>query len=212
MWRKIGLGAAKLLAGIVAATAAVDLLFVVISGTPLRWVLPVPPVALYGPDPDTGYRHRANVSGLWLTEHRSLVTTSNLGLRDRNRNLNHDGARAVVVGESFVEALQVDQSGTAVAVAEGILSRERPGTEVVNLGLAGARPAVDVARLQSEGRRLTPDLAVIMLSVETLLLPTAMDDSEFTGYRRDARGEFRLASGFRDTRGSRLRTSLARRV
>src|ERR1700687_1744849 len=92
MWRKIGLGAAKLLAGIVVATAAGDLLFVVISRTPLRWALPVPPVALYGPDPDTGYRHRANVSGLWLTEHRSLITISNLGLRDRNRNVDHDGA------------------------------------------------------------------------------------------------------------------------
>jgi hypothetical protein len=212
MMRKLCLGTLKLLAGVAVATAAVELLFAFIDATPLRWILPVPPVALYGPDPDTGYRHRANVSGLWLTEHRSLVTTSNLGLRDRNRNLNHDGARAVVVGESFVEALQVDQSGTAVAVAEGILSRERPGTEVVNLGLAGARPAVDVARLQSEGRRLTPDLAVIMLSVETLLLPTAMDDSEFTGYRRDARGEFRLSYGFRDTSGYRFRTSLAGRV
>jgi hypothetical protein len=111
-----------------------------------------------------------------------------------------------------VEALQVDQSDTAVAVAERILSREHPGTEVVNLGLAGARPAVEVARLQSEGHRLTPDLAIVMLSVETLLSPSVMDDSEFTGYRRDASGEFRLSYGFRDSRGYRFRTSLAGRV
>ena len=201
------------MAGIAVATAAVELMFAFIAATPLRWILPVPPVALYGPDPDTGYRHRANISGMWLTEHRSFVTTSNLGLRDRNRNLDHDGApRAVVIGDSYVEALQVDDSQTAVAVAEGILSREHPGTEVVNLGLAGARPAVEVARLQSEGRRLTPDLAVIMLSVETLLAPSAMDDSEFTGYRRDAHGKFRLSYGFRDSRGYRFRTSRAGRV
>src|ERR1700732_1749305 len=118
MWRKVCRQTLKLLAGVASATLMVELLLVLISTTPLRWILPVPPVALYGPDPDTGYRHRANVSGLWLTEHRSLVTTSNLGLRDRNRNLNHDGARAVVVGESFVEALQVDQSGSC---------RRRPG-------------------------------------------------------------------------------------
>src|ERR1700730_6780856 len=43
-------------------------------------------------------------------------------------------------------------------------------------------------------------------------LPAAMDDSEFTGYRRDARGEFRLSYGFRDTSGYRFRTSLAGRV
>jgi hypothetical protein len=213
MWRKIGLGAAKLLAGIVAATAAVDLLFVVISRTPLRWVLPVPPVALYGPDPDTGYRHRANVSGLWLTEHRSLITISNLGLRDRNRNVDHDGAlRAVVIGDSFIEALQVDGSETAVAVAEQILSRDHPGTEVVNLGLAGARPAVEVARLQSEGRRLSANAAVVMLYVDNLLSPTTTDDSEFTGYRRDGSGEYRLSYGFRGSSGYRFRTSLAGRI
>src|SRR5262249_24070162 len=182
MWRKLCLGVLKFVAGIAVASVAVELIFAFINATPLRWILPVPPVALYGPDPDSGYRHRANVSGVWLTEYRSLVTTSNLGLRDRNRDLDHDGApRAVVIGDSFVEALQVDQPETAVAVAERILSREHPGTEVVNLGLAGARPAVEVARLQSEGHRLTPDLAIVMLSVETLLSPSVMDDSEFTG-------------------------------
>src|SRR5437016_5854234 len=116
MGRKLCLGMLKLVAGIAVATLAVELLFMFIAATPLRWIMPVPPVALYGPDPESGYRHRANVSGLWLTEHRSLVTTSNLGLRDRNRELDHDGApRAVVIGDSFVEALQVDQPETAVA-------------------------------------------------------------------------------------------------
>jgi hypothetical protein len=213
MWRKLCIYVLKFVAGVAAATAAMELLFACIDATALRWILSVPPVALYGPDQESGYRHRANVSGLWLTEHRTQVTISNLGLRDRNRNLDHDSAlRAVVIGDSFVEALQVDQSETAVAVAERILSSERPGTEVVNLGLAGARPAVEVARLQSEGRRLTPDLAIVMLYVEALLSPTAMDDSEFTGYRRDGAGEFRLSYGFRDSWGYRFRTSLAGRI
>lgn len=204
---------AKLLAGIVVATAAVELLFVFIAATPLRWVLPVPPVSLYGPDSDTGYRHRANVSGLWLTEHRTLIRTSNLGLRDRNRNLDHDGApRAVIIGDSFIEALQVDESETAVAVAERILAGEHPGTEIVNLGLAGARPAVEVARLRSEGRRLGADAAVVMLYVDNFLSPSTTDDSEFTGYRRDSNGEFRLSYGFRNSSGYRFRTSLAGRV
>jgi hypothetical protein len=213
MWRKFCRETAKLLAGLVAATVAVELLFGFISATPLRWFLPVPPVALYGPDPDTGYRHRANVSGVWLTEHRSLVKTSKLGLRDRDRNLDHDGARrAAVVGDSFAEALQVDNSQTAVSVAEALVSRERPGTEVVNLGLAGARPAVEVARLDSEARRLTPDVAVVLLYVDNLLSPAAMDDSEYTGYRRDTTGEFQLSYGFRNSRGYRFRTSLLGRM
>jgi hypothetical protein len=213
MYRKLGVQALKLCAGVAAATLAVELLFVLISVTPLRWILPVPPVALYGPDRDTGYRHRADVSGLWLTENRSLIRTSNLGLRDRNRDLDHNGSpRAVVIGDSFVEALQVDGSETAAAVAERILSREHHGTEVANLGLAGARPAVEVARLQAEGRRLKADAAVVLLFVDNLLSPLATDDSEFTGYRRDADGEFRLSYGFRNSRGYRFRTSLPGRI
>jgi hypothetical protein len=213
MWRKVGTEAAKSLAGIIAATAAVDLLFAVISATPLQWVLPVPPVALYGPDPDTGYRHRADVSGLWLTEHRSLIRTSNLGLRDRNRNAEHDGTpRAVIIGDSFIEALQVDGSETATAVAEEMLAREHTGTEVVNLGVAGARPAVEVARLQSEGIRLHADAAVVMLYVDNFLSLTTTDDSDFTGYGADADGEYRLSYGFRSSSGYRFRTSMAGRI
>ena len=213
MWRRLCREGAKLLAGILAATAAVELFFALINATPLKWILPVPPVTLYGPDPDTGYRHRANVSGLWVAEHRALVTISNLGLRDRNRNLDHAGrARAVIVGDSYIEALQVDDAQTATAVAENILAGERPGTEVVNLGLAGARLAVEVARLQSEGSRLSADVALVTLYVDHLLSPEAMNDSEYTGYRRDASGQFRLSYGFRNSRGYRFRTSTPGRL
>ena len=209
MWRRLCREGAKLLAGILAASIAVELLFALINATPLKWVLPVPPVALYGPDPDTGYRHRANVSGLWVAEHRALVTISNLGLRDRDRTLDHAGsARAVVVGDSYIEALQVDDAQTAAAVAEDILSAERPGTEVVNLGLAGARLAVEVARLRSEGSRLTADAALVTLYVDHLVSPAATDDSEYTGYRRDGSGQFRLSYGFRNSRGYRFRSSM----
>ncbi len=198
------------LAGLAAATLAVELGFRLIEATPLRWVLPVPPVALYGPDADTGYRHRANVSGLWLTEHRAWITTSNLGLRDRNRGLAHgDGPRAVIVGNSFIEALQVEWKQTAAAVAEAILGRNRPGAEVVNLGLAGAKPAVEVARLQSQGVALRPDLAIVVLQADEIASPLATDDSEFTGYRRDAEGAYRLSYGFRASPGYRFRTSAA---
>jgi hypothetical protein len=198
-----------LLAGVTAATVW-ELLFGVIFATPLRWALPVPPVALYGPDASTGYRHRANVSGMWLTEHRAFIRTSNLGLRDRDRDLAHgSGPRAVIIGNSFVEALQVELPHTAAAVAERILGRDRPSAEVVNLGLAGAKPAVEVARLGSQGLAMAPDLAIVVLQADEIVTPSAIDDSEFTGYRRGADGAFHLSYGFRASRGYRFRTSVA---
>ena len=209
MWRLALQKAAILLAGVAAATLMVELGFRIILATPLRWVLPLPAVAIYGPDADTGFRHRANVSGLWLTEHRAFIRTSNLGLRDRDRDMGHgDTPRAIVIGDSFIEALQVEGPDTGVAVAERILAHEIPGVEVVNLGLSGARPAIEVARLQSQGLALTPDVAVMVLRVDQFLAPGRSDDSEYTAYRRGDDGQFHLSYRFRESGGYRFRVSL----
>src|SRR5215469_7822029 len=92
--------------GLLAATLVVEAALDLIEATPLWRVLPVAEIAPYGPDPDTGYRHRPNVSGIWLTENRAPVSISGLGLRDRERPLQRtDVPRAVVLGNSLIEAL-----------------------------------------------------------------------------------------------------------
>jgi hypothetical protein len=213
MLRKSSRAVAAILAGVVLAVLGTEAFFRIIDATPLRWVLPLPQVALYGPDFETGYRHRADVSGMWLTEHRNFIRTSNLGLRDRDRPLAHGtGPRAVIIGNSIIEAVQVSESQTSPAVAETILSHELPGAEVVNLGLSGAKPAVEVARLQSQGLALSPDIAIVVLDVQDFTVPATLDDREFTGYRLDANGVFHLSYGFRNSSGYRFRTSRAGRI
>jgi hypothetical protein len=66
-----------------------------------------------------------------------------------------------------------------------------------------------VARLESQGLALAPDLAVVVLQADEIATPSATDDSEFTGYRRGADGAFHLSYGFRASRGYRFRTSVA---
>jgi hypothetical protein len=213
MLRRISRTIAAVLAGLVLAALVTELFFRLIVATPLRWVMVEPQVALFGPDFATGYRHRVDVSGMWLIEQRNFIRTSNLGLRDRDRPLAHGaGPRAVIVGNSIIEAVQVGESQTSSAVAERILSRQRPDAEVVNLGLSGAKPAVLVARLQTQGLALAPDLAIVVVDVGDLINPATTDDREFTGYRPDAAGEFHLSYGFRNTSGYRFRTSRAGRA
>jgi hypothetical protein len=210
---RIGRAIAAICGGLVLATLLTELFFQLIDATPLRWVLVEPQVSLYGPDFATGYRHRVDVAGMWLTEHRNFIRTSNLGLRDRDRPLAHgSGPRTVIVGNSIIEAVQVEESQTSSAVAEQILSRQLPGAEVVNLGLSGAKPAVQVARLQTQGLALAPDLAVVVVDANDFVTPATADDQEFTGYRPDARGVFHLSYGFRNTSGYRFRTSRAGQV
>lgn len=196
------------LAGLVVGTVLAELMFRVVESTPLWHVLPVSEISLYGPDPDTGYRHRAGAHGIWTQEHRSYVTISNLGLRDRDRTFARGTApRVVVIGDSIIEAVHVDLSQTAVATAERELDKRYPGAEVINLGLAGATPAVDMARLQSLGLSLQPDLAVVVVSIGDFIGLTSEDDSGWTSYKTGADGEVRLSYGFRRTRGYAFRTS-----
>jgi hypothetical protein len=211
--RRIGRTIAAIFGGLVLAVLVTELFFRLVDATPLRWVLVEPQVSLYGPDFATGYRHRVNVSGMWLTEHRNFIRTSNLGLRDRDRPLAHgSGPRAIIVGNSIIEAVQVEEAQTSSAVAEQILSRQYPGAEAVNLGLSGAKPAVQVARLQTQGLALAPDLAVVVVDAVDFITPATTDDQEFTGYRPDAQGVFHLSYGFRNTPGYRFRSSRAGRV
>ena len=135
---KVLRSAFRFVLGLVAATIAAELVLRIISATPLWQVLPVPTIMFYGPNADTGFSHRPNVSGIWTAENRTQVRTSSLGLRDRERPLKRgDAPRAIVIGDSLIEAVQVEQEDTSTAVAERILSAKHPGAEVVNLGLAG---------------------------------------------------------------------------
>ena len=200
----------RIAAGVIVATAMFEAVLRLVEASPLWHVAPVPEVSLYGPDDAAGYRHRPNLHGIWLEEHRSLVETSSLGLRDRERSLARSSApRAVVVGNSYVEALQVALPQTAVAVAEQRLQPRWPGAEVVNLGLTGASAAVDVTRLQTIGADLHADLALLLFPIRELWSTTGGDDSSFVGYRPGTDGMVALSHGFRASAGYRFRTSRA---
>jgi hypothetical protein len=196
--------------GLAAAVLLMESLFQLVAATPLWRVLPIPEVALYGPDADTGYTHRVGASGIWITENRARITVSNLGLRDRDRPLEPGpGPRAVVVGNSIIEALQVEQADTSSAVAEHLMKGRYPGAEVVNLGLSGATPAVEVARLEKKGMSLAPTVALVVIPMGDLLSAKTRDDSAFPGYISAGDGPAQLSYRFRQGRGYAFRMSEA---
>jgi hypothetical protein len=199
------------LLGLTTAALAMEAVIQLIERTPLWRVLLVSEISAYSSDPFTGYRHRANAEGYWLKENRAPIRISSLGLRDRERaHAPGSAPRTVVVGDSIIEA--VEQSQTAVAIAEATLNLRIAGAEVINLGLAGSTPPVEVARLQTLGSDLKPDLAIVFVSMTEFLDPVVMDDSMFTAYRADADGQMRLSYGFRSTRGYKFRNSTAGRI
>lgn len=205
-WRKLAMFAAGLGAG----SLLFELYLRTAEATPLWRVLPVPEVSLYGPSAETGYAHRPGVRGIWITENRVRVAINEIGLRDaagRTATKPAEVRRYAVVGDSFVEALQVPQSDTYVALAEKTLDGGRTGrVEVLNVGLAGATPAVLVERARMVAERFSPDGLVVTVSFADLIRPEVDEDSAYPGYVRRADGSAALSHAFREARGYRMRS------
>ncbi|MFC1602615.1 SGNH/GDSL hydrolase family protein [Pseudomonadota bacterium] len=200
---------ARFTVGLLAATLVFELLLYAIEISPLWRVLPVAEVALYGPDSETGYTIRPNVSGVWVAENRARIQMSAQGLRDSDTPFEKPKGlwRIALAGDSITEALQVEESKTFANLLESHLSKKGREVEVINLGISGALPSVQVARMESVGVRFSPDLLVYMINISDFASPTLRTDSAFPGYRRDVSGEWRLSYAFRDTRGYHLRQS-----
>lgn len=213
LWRSLGLTALGLIIGSLSVEGCLRLAEL----EPFARALPAAQASLYGPDPDTGYAHRAGSRGLWLTENRAWVEINDLGLRDRaDRKARADAARmrVAIVGDSVIEAIQVRNDQTMASVAERMLGERRSSipVEVVNLGLAGATPAVTVERLRAHAAKLELDAAIVVLNVGELLRNRPDDPSELVGYVPGPDGKAVLSHAFRETRGYRFRTGTAGRA
>lgn len=199
-----------LLAGLAAGSAIFDVYLRTVEATPLWRILPLAEASLYGPDRNAGYGHRKGARGIWITEARAPVAINALALRDtpsRTAAAPARVSRIAVAGDSIVEALQVPLEQTFVARAEAELQRSGRAVEVVNLGLAGARPAVIVERLRSAAGTLSLTGALVSVSASDLLIEAEDDDSEIAGYTRGPDGKAVITHGFRQGRGFSLRSS-----
>ena len=201
----------RFMLGLIAGSLVFELYLRTMEATPLWRVLPVAEASLYSPSRDAGYTHRAGASGVWITENRTLVAINRLGLRDAldRTHAKPSGARRfAVVGDSIVEAVQVPLEETFVARTQAELRKRGHGAvEVVNLGLAGARPAVIVERLRFASQALDLDGAVVSVSAGDFLVEAEDDASEIAGYVRGPDGRAVISHAFREGRGFMLRTS-----
>jgi hypothetical protein len=116
--------------------------------------------------PTYGFFHVRGYEG-WQqsNEYVARVRFSQLGLRDpRERYEKPPGTfRILLLGDSFTEAVQVDQRETTAAVLEARLRALRPdlNVEVINAGVAGWGTGIEGLYLENEGYRFEPDLVLV---------------------------------------------------
>lgn len=160
------------------------------------------PIANYlptEPDPHIAFAHVPDSEGFWINENRSLVRFNNHGLHDRDRTAEPPAGmfRVGVLGDSMVEALQVDQATTFTAQAEVVLEE---AAEVINLGLSNAHQAVQIERWRQVGAAMNIDALVVVMSAVHdegySAYPIYRDDTVLPAYRQDDAGEWSISTKF----------------
>ncbi|MGE3267504.1 MAG: hypothetical protein AB7P40_02075 [Chloroflexota bacterium] len=116
--------------------------------------------------PIYGFFHVRGYEG-WQhsSEYFARVHFNNLGLRDPRTSYEKPPGtfRILVLGDSFMEAIQVEQNETTAAMLERRLRARRPdlNVEVINAGVAGWSTGIEGLYLDNEGYKFEPDLVLV---------------------------------------------------
>jgi len=136
---------------------------------------------------------------------------NSLGWRDveRSREKQVGVFRVAVIGDSFVEAFQVELDSTFCRIAERELSRRlRRPVEVMNFGRSGTTTTEQLLLLESDVLPCAPDLVVLLFvpdnDIGDVAPETALDPMR-PFFREQPGGSLALDTDFTQTRSFRTR-------
>ncbi len=121
----------------------------------------------YQPDALVGWSHIPDAQGRWgvWPEFSSKVRINSQGLRDREYSYHKPAGvyRVLVLGDSFVQGMQVPAAQTFPKVLEEILNRAGAGRryEVINAGVAGYATDNELLFYREEAYRYEADLVLL---------------------------------------------------
>ncbi|MBU0513296.1 MAG: SGNH/GDSL hydrolase family protein [Proteobacteria bacterium] len=187
----------------------------------VRLVLPAPPL-LGRFDPLLGLSLSPGTEGWWRREHTAHVKINSLGHRDVERGWKRDAKgnwikppgtrRILLLGDSFVEALQVDLTKTLGQILERSLRAQGDwrmfNWEVVNAGLSGMGTTHEYLLLKHRGFHFRPDIVILFVCLRNDLLDSS---PEYGNTERPhvtlQNGRLVVDTGFKDRGLNRVRRS-----
>jgi hypothetical protein len=167
--RGVHIKPANTLHGALAAILGTLLVLVAAEVVTRRWIAS-PSVTV--PDGRYGWAYPPGARIVHSSEGWSESRTNSMGLLDDELRTPRARVRAVLLGDSFAEALQVARRDNFSSVAE----RGLPGLEVVNASFSGRSPVEYADWIEEYGPQLTPDIVVVELNdgdLADLLLPAS---------------------------------------
>ncbi len=121
----------------------------------------------YDYDPFLGSKLRPGISGYFLKEGGGYVSINSDGLRDREHSFAHppNTLRIAIIGDSFSEAMQVNQEEAFWAIMEkdlqGCPNLGGRRVEVINFGQAGFSTAQELLALRHRAWKYAPDVVLL---------------------------------------------------
>jgi len=118
-------------------------------------------------DPNRGKAYRPSIGWHQAEEGEADIATNRWGFRDREwtEAKPANTVRVALLGDSFVDGLQVPIDSTWARVAESRLNEARAfgdsTVEVMNFGVSGYGTAQELQTLRFEVRRFAPDIVVL---------------------------------------------------
>jgi hypothetical protein len=131
------------------------------------WLLGIEYPSFYDFDPALGYKLKPGMKGYWLKEGGGYVSINSDGLRDREHPLKKspNTLRIAILGDSFAEAMQVNQEETFWAVMENELQKcgDLGGrqVEVINFGQSGFGTTLELLVLRHRVWKYNPDVVLL---------------------------------------------------
>lgn len=118
----------------------------------------------YMPDPMLASTLRPNTSGWWTKEGHAWVQINSVGMRDVERTIAKPAGtnRVAVLGDSYIEALQVALEDNLCQQLESRLNKTLPEpVEVLNFGVSGYGTAQQFLKLENEVWKFEPDVVLL---------------------------------------------------
>jgi hypothetical protein len=172
-------------------------------------------VAWTEPDPAIGWRFTPEREYWFFAENDHAIQgrINAMGWRDheRVRTKASETLRVAVLGDSYVEAFQVELDSTFVAIGERMARARGLNVEFMNFGRSGMGPAEESIVMQRDVLPCHPDVVVLLYTPNNDIADanraTAADDLR-PFYTVDARDSLHLDTSFQRTRGYRIRRFL----
>lgn len=174
----------------------------------------------YEPDERVGYVLKPGLAGLYRKEGRSFVRINSDGLRDREHDKSKESGtlRIAVLGDSYAEALQVEQEEAFWSVMERQLEAcatiEGRRIEVINFGVSGYGTAQQLITLREKVWAYSPDVVLLAVTTYNDVIDNhrALKQTDKVPYFVLRDGALVLDDSFRETRAFRLRNSRLNRA